>query len=390
MTTETAAATSPPDASSRNPRFPHLDALRALAALSVLLYHVEIIGPTYHVAVAGGLLGRALNRGSDGIVVFFVISGFVLYRPFVASRHRQARRPAVRTYLRRRFLRIFPGYWLALTVLTLAFSLPGVFTHDWWRYYGLLQIYDPRTDARGMNVAWTLCLEMSFYLVLPLYALLADRIAATFKREMLLLSGLAVASFVWTVLVAEGKVHGQFVYYVQLLAVFDWFALGMMLAALSVRGCRVPAWSAWLGCLGALVLVIALPHEIGRGGLQPAAGLLGAAAVALAVLTPNPPRILVWKPLAWLGVVSYGIYLWHASLIPPAIHHVPTHSFVAVAIATMVTSICAAALSYYLIERRAMAWRPKPLGPRLRTAIFGRPVAGPTAETAQAPASATD
>jgi peptidoglycan/LPS O-acetylase OafA/YrhL len=70
--------------------------------------------------------------------VFFALSGFLLYRPYLAARLAGRPQPSTRSFLRRRWLRILPAYWVALTVLAIWPGLPGVFTGDWWRYYGLL------------------------------------------------------------------------------------------------------------------------------------------------------------------------------------------------------------------------------------------------------------
>lgn len=103
----------------------------------------------------------------------------------------------MRDFTRRRLLRIVPAYWLALTVLSIKPGLADVFTHDWWRYYGFLQIYDPVTRLSGLTVAWTLCIEVTFYLALPVYAAFARRAFSGLERsgriraELALLTGLA-------------------------------------------------------------------------------------------------------------------------------------------------------------------------------------------------------
>jgi peptidoglycan/LPS O-acetylase OafA/YrhL len=289
---------------------------------------------------------------SNGVCVFFVISGFVLYRPFAAARAGQARPTALRDYLRRRALRILPAYWLALTVLTIAFSLPGVFSHDWWRYYGLLQVYSPHTIGGGMGVAWTLCVEVTFYLALPLVAALAGRIArGRATRELALLGGLAALTWGWRLLVTHHVLGGNLLY--TLPGTFDWFALGMTIAVLSVHGVKVRRRALLAACAATLPLIVILPRALPN---HLAAGAFAACLVSLATLTPNPPRVLLWRPLAWLGVISYGIYLWHATLIPPVIHHIRFTNFLTVTLGTAVVAVTAAALSYYLLERRILDW----------------------------------
>ena len=84
-----------------------------------------------------------------GVTMFFVISGFLLYRPMVASRILGVPATRTRDYARRRFLRIVPAYWLALTVLGIFPGLYGVFSGNWWVYYGLLQNYPIYTKDTG-------------------------------------------------------------------------------------------------------------------------------------------------------------------------------------------------------------------------------------------------
>ena len=120
-----------------NPRFPLFDSLRAIAALSVLTFHVAAIAG----ALERGFAGDVLAMLSRGVILFFVISGFLLYRPFVAARApRAGPRPSTARYARRRVLRIVPAYWVALTVLAVFPGIAGVFSDDWWRYYFFLQL----------------------------------------------------------------------------------------------------------------------------------------------------------------------------------------------------------------------------------------------------------
>src|SRR3954453_13942377 len=112
-----------------NPRFPLVDGLRAVAALSVLVTHTAFLsGFNGH-----GLLGGITARLDVGVALFFVISGFLLYRPFVAARMGGRGGPRAGLYFRRRALRILPAYWLALTVLGLLWpKLDQVDSGHWW------------------------------------------------------------------------------------------------------------------------------------------------------------------------------------------------------------------------------------------------------------------
>src|SRR4051794_29134964 len=158
------AVTPPPG----NPRFPLFDALRAIAALCIVATHTS--GLT-HFFLAGNPLAPVTSRLNVGVTIFFVVSGFLLYRPFVAARLEQRPAPGLGAYARRRLLRIIPAYWLALTVLAVWPGLEDVFTTHWWRYYLLLQNLSPNSIFGGIVPAWSLCIELSFYVALPFYAM---------------------------------------------------------------------------------------------------------------------------------------------------------------------------------------------------------------------------
>ena len=120
-----------------NPRFPLLDGMRAMAAGSILVTHVA--GRTFNTPNALGAYTARLNMG---VAFFFVLSGFLLYRPFVAARF-AGRRASPDSRLRApACAAIVPAYWLALIVLAPRRALRR-FTGDWWGYFGFLQNLRP-------------------------------------------------------------------------------------------------------------------------------------------------------------------------------------------------------------------------------------------------------
>jgi peptidoglycan/LPS O-acetylase OafA/YrhL len=333
-TTETRAvapspAVAPPPG---NPRFPLFDSLRGLAVLSVLVWHVFV----FTGALDRRWIGDAVSTaGSLGPLLFFAISGFLLYRPWVAGRST----PHTGRYFRRRALRILPAYWLALTVLAVYPGIAGVFTGDWWRYYFFLQLYDSDTLTLGIPVAWTLCVEVSFYLVLPLWAAATRHLQL--RGQLLALAGLA--AFGAAIGVAAGRQAIDDMAAQSLLGQSTWFALGMALAVVSVHADRAPAlvravaarpglcWAGALAAYAALVVLRDQPNgffgillELQRQQSYPKLlADLGLTAVLLGlVLAPAvwdaprglPQRVLAAAPLAWLGLISYGVYLWHLTI----------------------------------------------------------------------------
>jgi peptidoglycan/LPS O-acetylase OafA/YrhL len=132
------------------PHFELFDALRGIAVVSVIAFHVASITDK----LGRGLTGRTAEvLGAQAVIVFFVISGFLLYRPFVAARVARRQEPSLRRFGRRRVGRILPAYWVALTLLALYPGITGVFSDEGWRYYAFLPLYSADTINQGIPVA---------------------------------------------------------------------------------------------------------------------------------------------------------------------------------------------------------------------------------------------
>lgn len=381
-------------------RFPLIDALRAIAAIAVLGTHAAFFaGAEYE----GSRLGHYTQRLEVGVSVFFVISGFLLYRPFVARRLDGRPHPGTRDYLRNRFLRIYPAYWLAFTVLVVVLDTRGLDqvqgAWDFVTYYGLLQSYSAETALGGLQQAWTLTNEIAFYLLLPLWAAAAAwwarRLPArrAFVAELVVLAGAAAAAlafryWVHTVDTSDattGTIDPRLHW---LPANFHMFVPGMALA-LTLEWSRrrdrplrllewprrhpLACWGGAAACFWVVSTQLGLGFGIGardpgtsmaKEGLYVAVGFLVVLPVALAGATL--PRSLRWlgsRPMALLGMLSYGIYLWHEGVLD--IYRdifdvrVFTGSFPAALAATLVGSLAAAAVSYVLVERPALALKDR-------------------------------
>ena len=285
--------------------------------------------------------GGLTSHLNVGVTLFFLISGFLLYRPYAQALLDGSGLPSVGGYARRRALRIVPGYWVALTLLAVWPGLQGVFTPDWWVYYGFLQSYRMSWTFSGIVPAWSLSVEVSFYALLPLLALgLAKLCAGRAPRERVRvqLALLGALGAVGVVFHAGVQYAGLLDLYSTLPGFLAWFALGMSLAAASVWVAGREPQPRWIqlvvdhpGACWSLALAVYLvvafapvfPRPLDGRQYSPLAHTVEHvlyAVVAFFVILPAvfgetaggwPRRVLASRALTAIGVVSYGIFLWH-------------------------------------------------------------------------------
>lgn len=318
--------------------FGGFEILRALAAVMVVLHHAGNLAG----AARTGRLSTLTEVMDTGVAVFFVLSGFLIYRPFVAAQVEGRSTQRTGAFWWRRVLRIVPAYWITLTF----FWALGAFTlgPQWWRYYLFLQIYSPSTALGGVVQAWSLCTEMTFYLLIPIWVLIVGRLART--------AGTAGGRAAWHLAGCGVLWLGGIVSRIVMEAwwpsrralSFDWlptnldlFATGMALAVVSVWAAHhAPlrarldsvaswVWPWWLAA-GALFAWYAYgvgpapSFEVGYVGWFWQRRQLVLGLFTLLLMVPATfgaqdrgwlRRAWSWKPIVWVGTVSYGIYLWH-------------------------------------------------------------------------------
>jgi peptidoglycan/LPS O-acetylase OafA/YrhL len=372
-----------------NPRFPLFDGLRAIAVLSVVVTHTALLSGANELA----WYGKYTARLDVGVTIFFLISGFLLYRPFVAAHLEGKPGPRVRDYARRRVLRIVPAYWLALTVLAIYPGLVHMWRSDSWAYYLFLQDYDSTWTFGGLQPAWSLAIEAAFYVALPFLAYAMRRAGAGRSRgarvwiELVAITALLVASVVLRA-ATPGSPASQV--HITLPGTFDWFALGMLLAVASaaLAGRRDPGVVQLLRRWPSLAWVIALvlfwftSTQLGLGGTlffrvttaQGMAQHLLYGAIAFFLLLPAvfagdagglPQRLLANRFVAWLGLISYGVFLWHHPIALKLTESDDRGLFrsarmLGITTATLAIAIACAALSYYLVERPILRFKDRP------------------------------
>ncbi len=341
---------------------PAVEGMRACAAIGVVITHVA-----FQTGNTGGITGRLLGRFDLAVALFFALSGFLLWRGHAASERGLRHRPQTGHYLRSRLVRIMPGYLVAVVVILTLMPDTSANLTVWLANLTLTQVYVPLTLTSGLTQMWSLSVEVSFYLALPVLALLARRLPVPARIPAV--AALAAASLAW------GLIPFDPPYGVNPLnwppAFFSWFAAGIVLAELSVspvgwahRLARRPVLMA--GIALAAFLVAASPWA-GPEGLTP--GTVGqfvlktsmGAVVAGALLAPlvldapdTPHRVLGSPVMVTLGRWSYGLFIWHLAalaMVFPLIGEFPFNGHMPlVLVLTLVFGFAIAAVSYALVE----------------------------------------
>ncbi len=365
-----------------------LDGIRALAVLAVIAYHLNLGW------APGGLLG---------VGVFFVLSGYLITDQLISG-WQQNRRIDLKDFWIRRFRRLLPamlvmligvGGWLLLFDPERLITIRGdmlsslLYVNNWWLIFHEVSYFESFGPPSPLGHLWSLAVEEQFYLVAPLLLLVALRRSP--RRGILLLQVLllALVSIAAMAVLYVPGVDPSRVYYGTDTRIFG-LLIGSALALIwpsSRMSESLPTIPYQLletvGAVGMAIIVIMVwqTSEYGdflfRGGMV----LLSVASAMLIAAAAHPAtilgRVLGAGPLKWLGVRSYGIYLWHYPIIvltSPAYSSEGTdYSLAALQIgATLVL----AALSYRYIEepirRGGLFRKPAAQAPQGSTAF--RPV----------------
>jgi peptidoglycan/LPS O-acetylase OafA/YrhL len=369
-----------------------LDGVRAVAALLVVALHVA--GST-GMATGQEKFALLVGHGDSGVAIFFVLSGLLLYRPWAKALFGAAERPATGAYLWRRALRVVPAYWLALAIGLLVYNQAHVRdAWTWAEFLGMVHIYDPDpwwqgTGPTGLYHLWTIPVEMSFYLVLPLLGALIAACAGRrgpapavrARRALLAIAVLWPINIVYQYMTFHPEWRPHFGMWLP--RSLPWFALGMALAVVLAWSEADPTGPARRLCVtvgsslaecwiaAGLLYLISCTELTGPWGLNfgfdnfwtsnfrlvlyGAGSVLFIAPLALYPGNRHPfAQFFGNRMMSWLGRISYGIYLWHALLllgldraIGPRIFTTPYFLVLAL---TLLLTVPAAALSHRLVE----------------------------------------
>lgn len=355
---------------------PALEGMRALAAIGVLTTHVAFQTNS----MSDDVLGAVWGRFDMAVALFFALSGFLLWRPHAAAAHdRTARVPGLTRYLRHRVLRIWPAYVVVVVVvLSLLPDARPASATVWLANLTLTQVYVPLTLTAGLTQMWSLSVEVSFYLLLPLFAWLLMWLRGPRARwRVPVLLSVAVACLAWAWLAEQLPLAQGVEAKNWLPGHLPWFIAGLVLAELVVAPAagvlsRVGSRPIVMAAVAAGAFALSCTELAGPTGLAPLApwqfavkivlgAVLGFALLGPLVLgEPRPHRILDSGPMQALGRWSYSIFIWHlvvlSAVFPLAGVFPFSGSMPAVWALTVLLTIGVSAASYSWVEDPARRW----------------------------------
>ena len=351
---------------------PVVDGLRCVAILGVILYHLEDYlthkGAAWNPESAvESATHRLLHAGFVGVPLFFALSGFILALPFFESAFgaRSGRPTDLKRYYLRRVTRLEPPYLINLLIASLLlmivngapwrdllphFAASAFYVHN--QVYGEMSTINP--------VAWSLEIEVQFYLIAPWLARGLIALSPAVRRTILLASLAALVS----AKCAYGRYPPQVA--MSLLGTIDHFLAGILLADVYVTDWKSnpgkgPGWD--LVSLAVWPAIFAAP---GRGGWVSCLPLLTIIAYVAAFRGRWSSRLFSWTPAVLIGGMCYSIYLYHFFVIsavgrftlpePSRVGYLASVALQTLLIVPAVIVSCA--ILFRLFERPFMAWRP--------------------------------
>jgi peptidoglycan/LPS O-acetylase OafA/YrhL len=316
-----------PVADVRDRYLPALTGLRGVAAAWVLVFHLY----QYSGSPDLGPLTSLAGCGYMGVDLFFVLSGFLLSMPFHRARIDGAPMPSLLRYAWRRCKRVLPAYYVQIVLIacallyignTAALTLPNLLSHAL-----LIQNFFPRQPLLN-GIYWTMPIEWDFYVALPLLLVVFVRLRGV--ATWIVLFALTLAFRYACIRANSDAAWGEWIYYghiMQLPARLDEFFYGIVGAwiylryPISVRTARLLVVAGVIGIIGAMAAFHFVGDFIGDPKL-PWTLLyftwMGVSFGAIVLGAAVTPHWLDARPIAWLGLVSYSLYLWHYPLLKTA------------------------------------------------------------------------
>lgn len=363
-----------------------LDSLRGLSTILIVVYHTSFVSG-YTVAHADSI-GAYIDRLNVGVAIFFVLSGFLIFRPFAHSLIHGSPLPKTRNYYLKRAARILPAYWLALFVLAGLDALTIKNSSGFIRNIFLVHPFTEDNVFTGIAQAWTLSVELSFYLAAPVIAyifFLQSRRQIGLVSVATLLKALSVlflGAYAFRLSIHQTDFWFLKTAHIWLPSHMDTLALGMGLAVLvetpaSAKPlsklkhflvnhtglfvlCSIFVWLISANINMSIGLVVPdFKTDLLRHFLYSIASVLLVAPFCVESQS-RLVKAMSFRLFTWLGTISYGIYLWHMAFLDGnfADKYMPyTENDGQVLLRFLVVlpaSIAIASLSYYVLERPIM------------------------------------
>lgn len=353
-------------------RIAALDGLRAFAVVAVVVYHLDLSIGSWRLA-RGGFIG---------VDLFFVLSGYLI-GSLLVQEVRTTGQVRLLAFWTRRFRRLLPASLTMMAGVLLWGVVVGwqrdiggdviasLFWFQNWHLIATGQSYVEQFEAASpLRHFWSLSIEEQWYLVLPVAAF-ACRTALRRRRVLVagVLGGAAILSAVWMAVLSASPVSLWRLYYgtdTRLFGLLIGCALAVLPVASNDMAERRKPWmavlAAGLAVWGALAFVVTEQSTMMyRGGFLIVSLLSGAAVVGAA---KSRVRWFDSRPVQWLGLRSYGIYLWHWPVIVALTPDRTGLDGALLALARLAVTAVLVELSYRLIEqpvlhRGGQVWRPR-------------------------------
>jgi len=316
-------------------RIPSLDGLRAISIALVMVSHLV---KWKHISAA-----PLQAYGGLGVHIFFVLSGFLITNLLLQEQERTSTISLQNFYVRRAF-RIFPAAFLFLAIVCVLYWREMRWTHIAAAVFYVANMDDAKPWIFGH--LWSLSIEEQFYLLWPF------AVKKWYRHRTAILLSVFLFTPVFRTFVYAVRDHGALVGSLPVFA--DQLAIGCLLAVFANRLPRIPTYAAALMAGFALLAPWYPANTAGRTlfmlfVLRPLLNVCIAGIVLHVIQVPY--RALNWAPVAWLGRISYSLYLWQELFCSNASLH---YGFVLV-----LPAIACACLSYYLVEQPMLRLREK-------------------------------
>jgi peptidoglycan/LPS O-acetylase OafA/YrhL len=417
----------------RLPEFLAGDPLRGIGALAIISYHTASAslrsagvgerhafraGAPDEFGALGPTIGPLIETGGLLLGVFFVLSGYLIGRPFVFAVVRGEPLPRLSSFARNRFLRIVPAFWFVFTVLVIVYGTRGASAWEILSAYSFVEYVNRTSFAQVYAQAWSLRAELLFYVLVPLTAWLLLRATRRLRRGAPLRTAIVIAlplvaavivvwvnSWMLPELAGNSNptlgFHGLSlalvrVWYHLPLVVFYMFLPGLMLAALETFlpsrverfGRRHPraAWAVpTLVALTGFMLLYSVqrfdPMSVPLGAAMIFTGISGfiGGLLLLQWATGSCWRLLNNGLLRWLGQRSYSIYLVHLAIVAELAPRIAREldynykqTYVALLAASIAGSVLLGEVTFRLVEAPFMNLKISGWRSSERAAVFRR------------------